>query len=179
MTQTFMGQSVFSSLSRCNPSSQGMSLCQSSLEGSFGVISVLIFLRCFFLQDLRLRSRPPTVCTGTFGLGIKLYTIWKAWSRRRLMLLWSYAQRSFGSAARKGSDLKGIRLSSPRWIVLKSLVNIKGMNVILHRLCVVPIDRWTIPTYCSCWLVFARSSRLDFYLRVSDALPWSSNNCRI
>jgi hypothetical protein len=43
-----------------NPSSQGMSLCRSSLEGSFGVISVLIFRRCFFLQDLRRRSRPPT-----------------------------------------------------------------------------------------------------------------------
>jgi hypothetical protein len=39
----------------------GMSLCRSSLEGSFGIISVLIFRRCFFLQDLRLRSRPPTV----------------------------------------------------------------------------------------------------------------------
>jgi hypothetical protein len=38
----------------------GMSLCRSSLEGSFGVISVLIFRRCFFLQDLRLRSKPPT-----------------------------------------------------------------------------------------------------------------------
>jgi hypothetical protein len=60
MTQTIMGQSVFLSLSRCNPSSQGMSLCRSSMEGSFGVISVLIFRRCFFLQDRRLRSRPPT-----------------------------------------------------------------------------------------------------------------------
>jgi hypothetical protein len=27
----------------------GMSLCRSSLEGSFDVISVLIFQRCFFL----------------------------------------------------------------------------------------------------------------------------------
>jgi hypothetical protein len=38
----------------------GMSLYRSSLEGSFGVVSVLIFRRCFLLQDLRLRSRPPT-----------------------------------------------------------------------------------------------------------------------
>jgi hypothetical protein len=104
------------------------------------------------------------VCTGTFGLRIKLYTIWKAWSRRRLMLLRSYAQRSFGSAAGKGTDLKGKRLSSPRWIVLKSIVNIKGMNVILHRLRPVPINRWTVPPYCSRWLVFACASRLDFYL---------------
>jgi hypothetical protein len=68
MAQTIMGQSVFSSLSRCNPSSQGMSSCQSSLEGSFGVISVLIFRRCFFLQDLRLRSKPPTRSRPTLVL---------------------------------------------------------------------------------------------------------------
>ena len=36
---------------------------------------------------------------------------------------------------------KGKRLFSPRWIVLKSIVNIKGMNVILHRLRPVPINR--------------------------------------
>jgi hypothetical protein len=53
----------------------------------------------------------------------------------------SYAQGSFGSAAEKGTDLKGKRLSSPRWIVPKSIVNIKGMNVILHRLCPMPINR--------------------------------------
>jgi hypothetical protein len=57
------------------------------------------------------------------------------------MQLQSYAQGSFGSAAEKGTDLKGKRLSSPRWIVLKSIVNIKGMNVILHRLRPVPINR--------------------------------------
>jgi hypothetical protein len=61
ITQIIMGRSVFSSLSRCIPSSQGMLLCRSSLEGSFDVISVLTFRRCFFLQDLRRRSRPPTV----------------------------------------------------------------------------------------------------------------------
>jgi hypothetical protein len=57
------------------------------------------------------------------------------------MQLRSYAQGSFGSAAEKGTNLKGKRLSSPRWIVLKSIVNIKGMNVILHRLCPVHINR--------------------------------------
>ena len=61
ITQIIMDRSVFSSLSRCNPSSQGVSLCRSSLDGSFGVASVLIFRRCFFLRDLRRRSRPPTV----------------------------------------------------------------------------------------------------------------------
>jgi hypothetical protein len=43
--------------------------------------------------------------------------------------------------AEKGTDLKGKRLSSPRWVFYKSIVNIKGMNVILHRLCPVPINR--------------------------------------
>jgi hypothetical protein len=57
------------------------------------------------------------------------------------MQLRSNAQGSFGSAAEKGTDLKGKRLSSPRWIFLKSIVNIKGMNVILHRLRPVPINR--------------------------------------
>jgi hypothetical protein len=55
-----MGQSVFSSLSRCHPSSQGVSLCRSFPDGSFGFASVLIFRRCFLLQDLRRRSIPPT-----------------------------------------------------------------------------------------------------------------------
>jgi hypothetical protein len=58
-----------------------------------------------------------------------------------MMQLRSYAQGSFGSAAGKGTDLKGKRLFSPRWIVLTSIVNINGMNVILHRLRPVPINR--------------------------------------
>jgi hypothetical protein len=53
----------------------------------------------------------------------------------------SYAWRSFGLAVENETDLKRKRLSSPRQIVLKSIVNIKGMDVILHRLCPVPINR--------------------------------------
>jgi hypothetical protein len=40
----------------------------------------------------------------------------------------------------KGTDLKGKRLSSPRRVVHKPIVNMKGMNVNLHRLCPVPIN---------------------------------------
>jgi hypothetical protein len=58
-----------------------------------------------------------------------------------MVQLRSYTQGSFGSAVEKGTDLKGKRLFSPRWIVLKSIVNVKDMNVILHRLCLVPINR--------------------------------------
>jgi hypothetical protein len=57
------------------------------------------------------------------------------------MLLRSYAQGSFRPMAEKGTDLKGKRLSSPRWVVHKSIVNMKGMNVNLNKLRPVPINR--------------------------------------
>jgi hypothetical protein len=41
----------------------------------------------------------------------------------------------------KRTDLKGKRLSSPHRIVYKSIINVKGMNVISHRLRPVPINR--------------------------------------
>jgi hypothetical protein len=43
--------------------------------------------------------------------------------------------------AKKGTDLKGKRLSSLHRIVYKSIINVKGMNVISHRLRPVPINR--------------------------------------
>jgi hypothetical protein len=65
MTQIIMDWLVFSSLSRCSPSSQGMSLCRSCLDRSFGVHLHTVFaymkiLRsCLCLEDLQQRSRPP------------------------------------------------------------------------------------------------------------------------
>jgi hypothetical protein len=41
----------------------------------------------------------------------------------------------------KRNRLKGKMLSSPRRFVYKSIVNIKDMNVIFHRLRLVPINR--------------------------------------
>jgi hypothetical protein len=98
--------------------------------------------------------------TGTFGLRIKAYTTGGAWSWRRLPLLRSYAQGSFGSIAEKGTDLKGKGLFSPHRSIYKSIINVKGMTVISHRLRPVPINRWTVPTYCSRWLRPAFASRL-------------------
>jgi uncharacterized ferritin-like protein (DUF455 family) len=72
---------------------------------------------------------------------MKLYTIWKARSERRLNQRRSCVQGSFGSIAEKETDLRRKTLFSPRQIVLKSIVNMKGMNVILHRLRHVPINR--------------------------------------
>jgi hypothetical protein len=41
----------------------------------------------------------------------------------------------------KGTDLKGKRLFNPHRFFYKSIVNVKGMTVISHRLCPVPINR--------------------------------------
>jgi hypothetical protein len=41
----------------------------------------------------------------------------------------------------KGTDLKGKRLFRPLWIITELLANAKGMNVILHGLRSVPINR--------------------------------------
>jgi hypothetical protein len=62
-------------------------------------------------------------------------------SGRRLNQFRTYAEGSFGSVAEKGTDLKRKRLFNPRQIILKSIVNMKGMNVILYRLSHVPINR--------------------------------------
>jgi hypothetical protein len=43
--------------------------------------------------------------------------------------------------AGKGTDLKGKRLFRPRWITIELLANVKGINVILHGLRLVPINR--------------------------------------
>jgi hypothetical protein len=50
-------------------------------------------------------------------------------------------QGSFGVIAEKETDLKGKRLFRPRWIAIELLANVKGMGVILHGLCPVPINR--------------------------------------
>jgi hypothetical protein len=72
---------------------------------------------------------------------MELYTIWKAGSERRLNQCRSCAQGSFGSIDEKGTDLRRKSLFSPRQIVLKLILNMKGMNVILHMLRPVPINR--------------------------------------
>ena len=91
------------------------------------------------------------------------HAVWKARTIRRLTQRRSYTQGSFDITAKKGIDLKRKRLFRPRWTTLKSLANVKGMDVILHGLCPVPINRWTVPPYCSRWLVLIFVSRLYFH----------------
>jgi hypothetical protein len=68
-------------------------------------------------------------------------TVGEAQRIQRLMQSRSYAQESFGMTVEKETDLKGKRLFGPRWIIIESLVNVKGMGVILHGLRPVPINR--------------------------------------
>jgi hypothetical protein len=59
--QAITSRLVISSLSRFTPSSWDMWLCRSFMGNSFGTAFERICRRCFFLQDLRWRSIPPTV----------------------------------------------------------------------------------------------------------------------
>jgi hypothetical protein len=61
-------------------------------------------------------------------------------SGRRSSQSRSHVQESFSRMTEKGTDLKRKRLSSPHRVVHK-LINVKGMNVISHRLRPVPINR--------------------------------------
>jgi hypothetical protein len=53
----------------------------------------------------------------------------------------SCAQRSFGMTTERGTDLKMKRLFRPRRISIELLANVKDMDVILHGLRLVPINR--------------------------------------
>ena len=68
-------------------------------------------------------------------------TVGEAQRIRRSTQRRSCAQESFGVIAEKETDLKMKRLFRPRWITIELLPNVKGMVVILHGLCLAPINR--------------------------------------
>jgi hypothetical protein len=53
---------------------------------------------------------------------------------------------------KRGTDLKMKRQIRPWRITIELLANVKGMNVIVHGLRPLPINRWTVLPYCSRWL---------------------------
>jgi hypothetical protein len=53
---------------------------------------------------------------------------------------------------KRGTDLKMKSQIRPRRITIELLINVKGINIILHGLRPVPINRWTVLPYCSRWL---------------------------
>jgi hypothetical protein len=58
-------------------------------------------------------------------------------------------QESFGVVTENETDLKMKRLFRPRQFIIELLSIVKGMNVILYGPCPVPINRRTVPPYCS------------------------------
>jgi hypothetical protein len=68
-------------------------------------------------------------------------TVGEAQRIQRLIQRRGCEQESFGVIAEKDTDLKMKRLFRPRWIPIELLPNVKGMDVILHGLCPVPINR--------------------------------------
>jgi hypothetical protein len=53
---------------------------------------------------------------------------------------------------KRGTDLKMKSQIRPRRTIIELLINVKGINVILHGLRPAPINRWTVLPYCSRWL---------------------------
>ena len=68
-------------------------------------------------------------------------TVGEARRIRRLIQHQRSKQESFGVSAEKETDLKMKRLFKPRWITIELLSSVKGMNVNLHELRPVPINR--------------------------------------
>ena len=60
--------------------------------------------------------------------------------------------RASASRREGETDLKMKSQTRPRRITIGSLINVKGINVILHGMRLAPINRWTVLPYCSRWL---------------------------
>jgi hypothetical protein len=74
--------------------------------------------------------------TGTFGLHDEKGAI-----MMKVVDTSKLCAKELGSIMGGGTDLKWKRLSNPHRFFYKPIINVKGMNVISHRLCPVPINR--------------------------------------
>jgi hypothetical protein len=98
--------------------------------------------------------------TGIFGFGSWAYRAWSGRSLSETKDDYDEGQGDHEAVRRKasawqqkrGTDLKMKRQIRPRRITIELLANVKGMNVILHGLRPLPINRWTVLPYCSRWL---------------------------
>jgi hypothetical protein len=98
--------------------------------------------------------------TGIFGIGSWAYKSMvrtklerdERWLWRRTRWSRSCAHEASARQQKRGTDLKMKRQIRPRRITIDLLANVKGMNVILHGLRLLPINRWTVLPYCSRWL---------------------------
>jgi hypothetical protein len=98
--------------------------------------------------------------TGIFGFESWAYRAWSGRSLSETKGGYDEGQGNHEAVRRKasawqqkrGTDLKMKRQIRPRRITIELLTNVKGMCVILHGLCPVLINRWTVSSYCSRWL---------------------------
>jgi hypothetical protein len=104
---------------------------------------------------------PSEICEHVSSESGYGYT--RVWSRRSLSRMEGdhdegqdnhEAMRRKASAwqQKRGTDLKMKSQIRPQRITIELLINVKGINVILHGLRPVPINRWTVLPYCSRWL---------------------------
>jgi hypothetical protein len=81
----------------------------------------------------------------------------EAWARRKVIMtkdkvITKLCRKASAQQQKRGTDLEMKRQIRPRRITIELLPNVKGMNVILHGLRPLPINRWTVLPYCSRWL---------------------------
>jgi hypothetical protein len=103
------------------------------------------------------------------------YGYTRAWSRRSLTEMegdhdegWddheAICRKASAWQQKRRTDLKMKSQIRPRRITIELLINVKGINVILHGLRPVPINRWTVLPYCSRWLSICFSITLVLFL---------------
>jgi hypothetical protein len=113
------------------------------------------------LKNMIWQCFPSEICEQVSSESVHEHT--RAWSGRSLSETkgdYDEGQGDHEAVRRKasawqqkrGTDLKMKRQIRPRRITIELLANVKGMNVILHGLRPLPINRWTVLPYCSRWL---------------------------
>ena len=91
-----------------------------------------------------------------------------AWARRKVIMtkdkvITKPCRKASARQQKRGTDLKMKRQIRPRRITIELLANVKGMDVIVHGLCPLPINRWIVLPYCSRGLDIRSTSRLYSY----------------
>ena len=97
-------------------------------------------------------------CLRNRVTGIQEYGQDEAWVGRKAIMtkdkmITKLRRKALAWQQKRGTELKMKSQIRPRRITIELLLkNVKGINVILHGLRPVPINRWTVLPYCSRWL---------------------------
>jgi hypothetical protein len=109
-------------------------------------------------RDLTMFSKYASRCLRNQVAGIQKHGQDEAWLKWKTIrtkdeTITKLCAEELWHDSRKGeTDLKMKSQISPRRITIELLIKVKGINVILHGLHPVPINRWTVLLYCSCWI---------------------------